>query len=84
MVSRQWTLTNQVNKVKRENTQFEYLFLIWISCFVLLSGPFSTVEYHMVPGPFSDYLAFENPLDGRLTLVKETQKKSHQKEVKKY
>jgi hypothetical protein len=29
----------------------------------------------MVPGPFSDYLAFENPLDGRLTLVKETQKK---------
>jgi hypothetical protein len=34
----------------------------------------------MVPGPFSDYLAFENPLDGRLTLVKETQKKSHQQE----
>ncbi len=71
MVSRQWTLTSQVNKI----TLFEYLFLISISCIVLLSGPFSTVEYRMVPGPFSDYLAFENPLDGRLTLVKETQKK---------
>ena len=34
-------------------------------------GAFSTVEYHIKEGPFSDYVAFENPLEGRLVLTKE-------------
>jgi hypothetical protein len=29
------------------------------------------VEYRVVPGPFSEYLALENPLDGKLSLLKE-------------
>ena len=33
-------------------------------------GPFSTVEYEVVDGPFSDYVAFENPLEGNLVLTK--------------
>ena len=33
-------------------------------------GPFSTVEYYVVEGPFSDYVAFENPLEGHLVLTK--------------
>ena len=33
-------------------------------------GPFSTVEYHVSDGPFSDYVAFENPLEGNLVLTK--------------
>ena len=33
-------------------------------------GPFSTVEYYVADGPFSDYVAFENPLEGNLVLTK--------------
>ena len=34
-------------------------------------GPFSTVEYLVAPGEkFSDYVAFENPLEGSLVLTK--------------
>lgn len=33
-------------------------------------GPFSTVEYYVSEGPFSDYVAFENPLEGNLVLTK--------------
>ncbi|CAB4054632.1 unnamed protein product [Lepeophtheirus salmonis] len=33
-------------------------------------GPFSTVEYSIQPGRFSDYLTFENPLEGSLVLTK--------------
>lgn len=33
-------------------------------------GPFSTVEYYVVEGPFSDYVSFENPLEGNLVLTK--------------
>jgi len=33
-------------------------------------GPFSTVEYHIENGPYSDYVAFENPLEGKLILTK--------------
>ena len=33
-------------------------------------GPFSTVEYYVVDGPFSDYVAFENPLEGDMVLTK--------------
>ena len=33
-------------------------------------GPFSTVEYSVADGPFSDYVAFENPLEGNLVLTK--------------
>ena len=34
-------------------------------------GPFSTVQYHIEPGPGADTLAFHNPLQGRLTLAGE-------------
>ena len=34
------------------------------------AGPFSTVEYYVADGPFSDYVAFENPLEGNLVLTK--------------
>ena len=35
------------------------------------SGPFSTVEYLVKPGTeFSDYVAFENPLEGSLILTR--------------
>ena len=33
-------------------------------------GPFSTVEYSVADGPFSDYVAFENPLEGNVVLTK--------------
>lgn len=33
-------------------------------------GPFSTVEYYVEDGQFSDYVAFENPLEGNLVLTK--------------
>ena len=33
-------------------------------------GPFSTVEYYVADGSFSDYVAFENPLEGQLVLTK--------------
>ncbi|XP_037943095.1 protocadherin Fat 1-like [Teleopsis dalmanni] len=33
-------------------------------------GPFSTVEYQVLPGPFSEYVQFLNPLDGTLVLKK--------------
>ena len=33
-------------------------------------GPFSTVEYNIPSGPFSDYLTFENPLEGKVVLTK--------------
>ena len=33
-------------------------------------GPFSTVEYHIPNGPFSDYVSFMNPLEGSLILTK--------------
>lgn len=33
-------------------------------------GPFSTVEYSVLPGPFSDYVDFVNPLEGTLQLKK--------------
>ena len=33
-------------------------------------GPFSTVEYNIPSGPFSDYLTFENPLEGKIILTK--------------
>ena len=36
-------------------------------------GPFSTVEYHIPAGPFSQYVAFENPLEGKvITAMKKT------------
>lgn len=31
-------------------------------------GPFSTVEYQIIPGPYSMYVQFLNPLDGTLVL----------------
>ena len=34
------------------------------------AGPFSTVEYYVADGPFADYVAFENPLEGNLVLTK--------------
>ena len=33
-------------------------------------GPFSTVEYFLPNGPFSEYLAFDNPLEGKILLSK--------------
>jgi hypothetical protein len=33
-------------------------------------GPFSTVEYSVLPGPFSDFVDFVNPLEGTLQLKK--------------
>ena len=34
-------------------------------------GPFSTIEYLVKPGSkFSEYVAFENPLEGSLILTK--------------
>ena len=33
-------------------------------------GPFSTVQYNIEPGPFSDIVMFDNQLQGKLTLVK--------------
>ena len=33
-------------------------------------GPFSTVQYNIEPGPFSDVIMFDNQLQGKLTLVK--------------
>ena len=34
-------------------------------------GPFSTIEYLVKPGSrFSEYVAFENPLEGSLVLTK--------------
>lgn len=33
-------------------------------------GSFSTVEYQVLPGPFSDYVDFVNPLEGTLQLKK--------------
>ena len=33
-------------------------------------GPFSMVEYNIQNGPFSDYVALENPLDGKLIQTK--------------
>lgn len=33
-------------------------------------GPYSTVEYQALPGPFSDYVDFVNPLEGTLQLKK--------------
>ena len=33
-------------------------------------GPFSTVEYQVLPGPFSEYVQFLNPLEGTLVLKK--------------
>lgn len=33
-------------------------------------GPFSTVEYSILPGPHSDYVAFVTPLEGTLVLKK--------------
>ena len=47
---------------------------ILIFCFLIADadqpGPFSTVEYSVADGPFSDYVAFENPLEGNLVLTK--------------
>lgn len=34
------------------------------------SGPFSTVEYRVLEGPFSDYVTFVTPLEGTLVLRK--------------
>ena len=34
-------------------------------------GPFSTVQYNIEPGPFSDTLVFDNQLQGRLSLAKQ-------------
>ena len=34
------------------------------------AGPFSTVEYNIPAGPFSEYLAIENPLEGKIMLTK--------------
>ena len=37
----------------------------------IFSGPFSTVEYLVSPGQkYSDYVAFENPLEGSLVLTR--------------
>ena len=33
-------------------------------------GPFSTLEYHIPSGPFSDFVAFQNPLEGKVILTK--------------
>ena len=33
-------------------------------------GPFSSVEYYIKTGAFSDYLAMENPLEGKVILAK--------------
>ena len=33
-------------------------------------GAFSTVEYHIENGPYSDYVTFDNPLEGKLILTK--------------
>lgn len=33
-------------------------------------GPYSTVEYQVLPGPFSDYVDFVNPLEGTVQLKK--------------
>ena len=33
-------------------------------------GPFSSVQYSIPPGPFSDYLAVSNPLEGNIILAK--------------
>ncbi|XP_011188059.1 protocadherin Fat 1 isoform X2 [Zeugodacus cucurbitae] len=33
-------------------------------------GPFSTVEYQILPGPYSGYVQFLNPLEGTLVLKK--------------
>jgi hypothetical protein len=33
-------------------------------------GPFSTVEYQVLPGAFSDYVDFLSPLEGTLVLKK--------------
>lgn len=33
-------------------------------------GPFSTVEYQTLPGPYSDYVGFVSPLEGTLVLKK--------------
>ncbi|XP_077288016.1 protocadherin Fat 4-like Cad96Ca [Arctopsyche grandis] len=33
-------------------------------------GPFSTVEYKVLPGPYQDYFTFENSLEGTLVLRK--------------
>ncbi|XP_050337009.1 protocadherin beta-9 isoform X3 [Bactrocera neohumeralis] len=33
-------------------------------------GPFSTVEYQILPGPYSDFVQFLNPLEGTLVLKK--------------
>ena len=33
-------------------------------------GPFSSVEYYIKTGAFSDYLALDNPLEGKIILAK--------------
>ncbi|XP_063696406.1 protocadherin beta-12 [Culicoides brevitarsis] len=33
-------------------------------------GPYSTIEYHVLQGPFSDYVQFVSPLEGTLVLKK--------------
>lgn len=33
-------------------------------------GPFSTVQYSVIPGPYSDYFVFLNALEGTLILRK--------------
>lgn len=33
-------------------------------------GPFSTIEYQVLPGPYSEYVQFLNPLEGTLVLRK--------------
>lgn len=33
-------------------------------------GPFSTVQYSVLPGPYSDYFVFLNALEGTLVLRK--------------
>ncbi|XP_030374147.1 protocadherin Fat 1 [Scaptodrosophila lebanonensis] len=33
-------------------------------------GPFSTVEYQVLPGPYAEYVQFLNPLEGTLVLKK--------------
>lgn len=33
-------------------------------------GPYSTVEYHVLQGPYSDYVDFVSPLEGTLILKK--------------
>ena len=33
-------------------------------------GPFSSVEYYIKTGAFSDYLAMDNPLEGKIILAK--------------